>query len=42
VKAYTKTAEDVKRAVEQQLTDEKMVENVETFAGAVPRGAMRC
>jgi uncharacterized damage-inducible protein DinB len=40
VKAYTKTVEDVKRAVEQQLTDEKMVENVETFAGAVPRGAM--
>lgn len=40
VQAYAKVAEDVKRAVEQNLTDEKMVENVETFAGTLPRGAM--
>jgi uncharacterized damage-inducible protein DinB len=40
VKAYSKAAEDVKRAVEQNLTDEKMVESVETFAGVLPRGAV--
>lgn len=40
VQAYSKMVEDVKREVEQHLTDEKMVENVETFAGVVPRGAM--
>lgn len=40
VNAYTRVAEAVKRAVEQNLTDEKMVESVETFAGVVPRGAM--
>lgn len=40
VKAYSKVSEDVKREVEQNLTDEKMVEKVETFAGVIPRGAM--
>lgn len=40
VQAYTRVAEDVKREVEQHLTDEKMVESIETFAGVVPRGAM--
>lgn len=40
VNAYAKVAEDVKREVEQQLTDEKMVESIETFAGTMPRGAM--
>lgn len=38
--AYAKVSENVKRAVEQNLTDEKMVENIETFAGTMPRGAM--
>ena len=40
VQAYTRVAEDVKRAVEQNLTDENMVESIETFAGVVPRGAV--
>lgn len=40
VHAYSKIAEDVKQAVEQILTDDKMVEGVETFAGVLPRGAM--
>jgi len=40
VQAYTRVAEDVKREVEKHLTDEKMVESVETFAGKLPRGAM--
>lgn len=39
VNAYAKVAEEVKREVEQ-LTDEKMVESIETFAGTMPRGAM--
>jgi uncharacterized damage-inducible protein DinB len=40
VNAYSKISEDVKREVEQKLTDDKMVESVETFAGMMPRGAM--
>jgi uncharacterized damage-inducible protein DinB len=40
VNAYSKMAEDVKREVEQNLTDEKMAEKVETFAGHSPRGAL--
>lgn len=40
VQAYTKIADDVKQLIEQQLTDEKIVESIETFAGVVPRGAM--
>jgi uncharacterized damage-inducible protein DinB len=40
VKAYIRVADDVKRAVEQNFTDENMVENIETFAGVVPRGAV--
>ena len=40
VQAYTRVADDVKRVIEQNLTDEKMVESIETFAGVVPRGAV--
>lgn len=40
VNAYAKVAEDVKHEVEQHLTDEKMIENTETFFGPMPRGAM--
>lgn len=40
VQAYAQIAEDVRLAVEQNLTDEKMVEDVETFAGMRPRGAI--
>jgi len=40
VKGYSKIADDVKLAVEQNLTDEKMIESVDTFAGKMPRGAM--
>lgn len=40
VNAYSKMAEDVKREVETHLTDEKIVESIETFAGVLPRGAM--
>lgn len=40
VDAYVKITEDVKRQVEQNLTDESIVESVETFAGSMPRGAM--
>lgn len=39
VKAYESIAEQVKTAV-GQLTDEQIVEQVDTFMGSVPRGAM--
>jgi len=40
VSAYSKMAEDVKREVEQHLTDEKIIEVVDSFAGRIPRGAV--
>ena len=40
VQAYTRVAEDVKRTVERNLTDEQLVESIQTFAGVVPRGAV--
>jgi len=40
VNAYSTIAEEVKLVVEHNLTDEKMVEGIETFAGTMPRGAM--
>ncbi|WP_019154771.1 DinB family protein [Robertmurraya massiliosenegalensis] len=40
VNAYKKSAEAVKQAIETNLTDEKMLETVESFAGPTPRGAL--
>lgn len=40
VDVYSKIAEEVKRAVEQNLNDESIVEIVETFVGKMPRGAV--
>lgn len=40
VNAYDKMAEAVKQAVQQNLTDEQIVEPINTFAGMMPRGKM--
>lgn len=40
VEAYKTIVERVKVSVEQTLTDESIVETVDTFAGPAPRGAM--
>lgn len=40
VRAYSQIAEDVKQEVKQKLTDDLMIEPIETFAGTLPRGAM--
>ena len=38
--AYRQIAEDVKREVEQGLTDERIIETVDSFGRATPRGAL--
>lgn len=40
VDAYKKVAEDVKQAVETIMTDEKLLETVDSFGGPTPRGAL--
>lgn len=40
VDGYQKIAESLKTEVEQNLTDEKIVENVESVFGPIPRGAL--
>lgn len=40
VETYNKVVEAVKIAVESNLTDEKLVEKIESFAGETTRGAL--
>ncbi|TCZ74021.1 damage-inducible protein DinB [Paenibacillus albiflavus] len=40
VDTYVQMAESFKQAVEENLTDEKMVELVDSFGGQMPRGAI--
>lgn len=40
VDGYKKITEDLKQAVESTMSDEKMVENVESFGQLTPRGAL--
>lgn len=40
VETYKKVVEAVKSAVESNLTDEKLVEKIESFAGETTRGAL--
>ncbi|MRG87143.1 DinB family protein [Salinibacillus xinjiangensis] len=40
VEAYKKAAEDVKHEAQQQLTDEKLIEEVDHFGTPAPRGAI--
>lgn len=39
VDAYKKIAEDIKQAVETNMTDDKLLETVDSFRGPTPRGA---
>ncbi|SET17876.1 Uncharacterized damage-inducible protein DinB (forms a four-helix bundle) [Oceanobacillus limi] len=40
VEAYQKISDELKREVEKTLTDEKMIETVESFGKQTPRGAL--